>query len=79
MGPLHHYYYLYLDKLMPKSDMKTVFKKVMCDQLFASPATILCFYYGMGLLETKTLAESTDEIRQKFPYVYLVSYKLYYS
>ncbi|XP_072940873.1 mpv17-like protein 2 [Epargyreus clarus] len=71
MGPLHHYYYLYLDKMLPLADIKTVLKKIMSDQLFASPGTIICFFYGMAYLERKTLQESTNEIKEKFKYVYL--------
>lgn len=73
MGPMHHYYYIYLDKVLPRADLKTVFKKIICDQLIASPATILCFFYGMGILESKTFSKSTAEIYEKFRYVYAVS------
>ncbi|XP_045764829.1 mpv17-like protein 2 [Maniola jurtina] len=71
MGPLHHYYYIYLDKLLPLANLKTVAKKIAYDQLFASPATILCFFYGMGILEKKSLSQCTDEIKQKFAYTYV--------
>ncbi|XP_068630687.1 mpv17-like protein 2 [Battus philenor] len=71
MGPMHHYYYVYLDKMLPNADFRTVAKKIACDQMFASPATILCFFYGMGTLENKTLQQSTYEVRQKFIYVYM--------
>ncbi|KAL0892076.1 hypothetical protein ABMA27_015290 [Loxostege sticticalis] len=70
MGPMHHYYYVYLDKIIPKVNLKTVFQKILCDQLFASPATILCFFYGMGILESKSFSDSAAEISQKFKYVY---------
>ncbi|XP_023934977.1 mpv17-like protein 2 [Bicyclus anynana] len=71
MGPLHHYYYIYLDKLLPLANMRTVTIKILCDQFFASPATILCFFYGMGVLENKSISECTEEIKQKFAYTYL--------
>lgn len=73
MGPLHHYYYLYLDKMLPKVDIKTVVKKIVCDQMFASPATIVCFFYGMGIFEGKSISESTSELTKKFKFVYMVS------
>lgn len=73
MGPLHHFYYIYLDKILPNTDLKTVGKKILNDQLLASPATILCFFYGLGFLEGKKIKESTEEIRDKFGFVYLVS------
>ncbi|KAI8429023.1 hypothetical protein MSG28_007599 [Choristoneura fumiferana] len=71
MGPLHHFYYVYLDKLMPRADAKTAIKKIICDQTFASPATIIFFFYGMGLMEKKSPEQSTEELRQKFLYVYM--------
>ncbi|XP_050343151.1 mpv17-like protein 2 [Nymphalis io] len=70
MGPMHHYYYIYLDKFLPKANLKTVAQKIMTDQLIASPLTILCFFYGMGYLEKKTFEQSTLEIKEKFRYVY---------
>lgn len=72
MGPLHHYYYIYLDKLLPQVNVKTVMKKIMGDQFFASPATIVCFFYGMGALEKKSFEQCTKELKEKFKYVYLV-------
>lgn len=72
MGPMHHYYYTHLDKFMPKTNVKTVLAKVLCDQLLASPATILFFFYGMGTLEGKTIAECNKEIIEKFKYVVMV-------
>ncbi|XP_063361595.1 mpv17-like protein 2 [Cydia amplana] len=71
MGPLHHYYYVYLDKVLPGAEIKTVFKKIAYDQLFASPATILFFFIGMGMLENKSTQETKDEIAYKFKYTYI--------
>ncbi|XP_045446159.1 mpv17-like protein 2 isoform X2 [Melitaea cinxia] len=65
MGPMHHYYYICLDKILPKTNLKTVAQKILSDQLIASPATIICFFYGMGILERKNFQESTEEIKKK--------------
>lgn len=72
MGPMHHYYYIHLDKVLPNTNARTILTKVLCDQLIASPATILFFFYGMGTLEHKTIAECNTEIVQKFKYVVMV-------
>ncbi|XP_047986287.1 mpv17-like protein 2 [Leguminivora glycinivorella] len=71
MGPLHHWYYIYLDKVLPQADIRTVGKKIAADQLFASPATILLFFIGMGMLENKSIQETKDEIVYKFKYTYV--------
>lgn len=73
IGPLHHYYYVYLDKLLPQVNLKIVAKKIFCDQFIASPLTIVAFFYGMGLLEKKTLVKSTEELNEKFKFVYMVT------
>ncbi|KAJ8731959.1 hypothetical protein PYW08_014689 [Mythimna loreyi] len=70
MGPLHHVYYVQLDRILPKADLKTVAKKILCDQAFASPLTILCFFYAMGGLEQKSFIEITSEVQKKFLYAY---------
>lgn len=76
MGPIHHVYYLQLDKILPRADIKTVTKKILCDQAIASPLTILCFFFAMGSLEKKTLSQVTSEIRKKFLYAYMVSLRI---
>ncbi|XP_026328480.1 PXMP2/4 family protein 4-like isoform X2 [Hyposmocoma kahamanoa] len=71
LGPMHHYYYIKLDKLIPKVNLKTVFIKIAADQFVCAPLTILFFFFGMGVLENKPLQEISDEIKLKFKYVYM--------
>lgn len=73
LGPLHHYYYLYLAKIMPKRDMKTVFIKIGLDQFFMGPLCIGAFFYSMGVLERKSLEKINAEVMDKFLSVYLVT------
>lgn len=73
LGPMHHYYYIKLDQLIPKVNLKTVFIKIAADQFVCAPLTILFFFYGMGVLESKNLEEISNEIKLKFKYVYMVS------
>ncbi|CAG9115871.1 unnamed protein product [Plutella xylostella] len=71
LGPMHHYYYLYLDKFIPKATFLTAMQKIFFDQLFASPGTIILFFLGIGYLEGKNTYKVGSELREKFVYVYL--------
>ncbi|KAL7640809.1 UNVERIFIED_CONTAM: hypothetical protein RMT77_009094 [Armadillidium vulgare] len=70
-GPPHHYFYTWLDKVLPRKTAKTVVKKILIDQIVAAPFFAITFFVGAGLLEGKSLRESYDEFKQKFPAVYL--------
>lgn len=73
LGPVHHYYYVWLAKKWPARSAKIVTWKIMLDQFMMSPIFIACFFYGMGGLEKKSIGDMNKEIRDKFKEVYLVS------
>jgi len=70
-GPPHHYWYLWLDKILPKTDLRTVALKIVLDQIFAAPFFAITFFFGMGVLEDKRMSECWTEFVKKFPTVYL--------
>ena len=75
MGPPHHYWYIFLDRLLPKKNLRTVGIKILADQFLAAPFFAITFIFGMGILEDKRLSECWVEFVKKFPTVYLVLFE----
>ncbi len=46
MGPFNHYWYCFLDRLLPGARTATVAKKILMDQVFASPFFAFTFFMG---------------------------------
>ena len=46
VGPLNHFWYLQLDRLVVGEGMKMVMKKILCDQSIFAPTIIIVFYLG---------------------------------
>lgn len=69
-GPMHHYFYGWVDRIMPKNDGGTVFKKIMLDQFLASPLFIISYFYPASLMEGMTIDEAHQEFQSKFWTVY---------
>ncbi|XP_030385534.1 mpv17-like protein 2 [Scaptodrosophila lebanonensis] len=73
-GPLHHYVYAWMDRIMPQRTFRTTIKKILIDQLFMSPACILLFFYSVCYLEHQTLEATHKEIMEKFAYIYMLDW-----
>lgn len=77
LGPVHHYYYVWLAKKWPARTAKVITWKIMLDQFVMSPICIAMFFYGMGGLERKSVQNMNKEIKHKFSEVYLVNNYLF--
>lgn len=78
MGPVHHYYYSYLNYILPKRDMGSITKKILLDQFVMSPICIAQFFYTIGLIERKSVQECTQELKDKFYHTYTVNLVVFF-
>lgn len=72
LGPLNHAWYTTLDRFLPAITTSTVLKKILLDQVIASPMFACSFFMGMGTLEGNTATQSWREFTSKFWDVYKV-------
>lgn len=71
-GPIHHYFYAWMDRILPGKSMNAISKKILLDQCVMSPVCIATLFYTMGVLEGKHIQSSTDELKSKFVEIYMV-------
>lgn len=72
-GPFQHYFYGWLDRIVPSVSPMNVAKKILLDQLIMSPVCIVAFFYPAGMLTGQSLSNCTAELKDKFLEVYMVS------
>lgn len=72
LGSVQHFFYKYIDILLPKRTLRSVAKKIFLDQTIASPFAIFIFFYGLGLLEDGNFKAAHNEMKQKFLTIYMV-------
>jgi len=76
-GPPHHYFYIWMDQLVPGRTKGAVGRKVLLDQLWCAPFFAVTFFLTAGLLEGQPLPECWKEFCRKFPAVYAFDWLLW--
>ncbi|KAM4709668.1 mpv17-like protein 2 isoform 2-T3 [Discoglossus pictus] len=66
LGPLDHYWFVWLDRTFPGATMRVVLKKVVIEQIIASPILGTLFFMGTGVMEGKGLKNSWKDFQGKF-------------
>ena len=76
LGLPHHFWYIFLERIIPGAALFSVGKKILLDQTMFSPFANFSFFMGCGLMEGNTVRQSWDELKAKFPMVYKVLFLL---
>jgi len=76
-GPLHHYTYLWMERLLPGNAKSTVLKKILSDQLIVSPVFIVHYFYTAFFLAGKSVDETNGLLRQKFLTIYIADWLIW--
>ncbi|XP_013914530.1 PREDICTED: peroxisomal membrane protein 2 [Thamnophis sirtalis] len=65
-GPLSHYFYLYLEQLVPSDAPFSLLKRLLVDRLIVSPAFLALFFLVMNFLEGKDMSEFSKKIKSGY-------------
>ncbi|XP_006034679.1 peroxisomal membrane protein 2 [Alligator sinensis] len=65
-GPLSHYFYLYLEQLIPSTVPFAMIKRLLLDRLIIAPAFLLLFFFVMNLLEGKDFSTFAKKIKNGY-------------
>ncbi|XP_013405159.1 mpv17-like protein 2 isoform X1 [Lingula anatina] len=76
-GPASHAWYSFLDRILKGTQFKTIAKKILLDQIFASPFFAFGFLMGMGLLEGQSWEKGVQEFKSKFWTVYMADWTVW--
>ena len=71
-GLPQHWWYSWLDRVLPGISIQNVAKKVLLDQVICAPLICFAFFMGSSLLEQHSLQQSWNEFQAKFLIVYKV-------
>lgn len=78
-GPLHHYFYKWMDNAMKIVSVANVTKKILLDQMVLSPVIILAFLYPAGWLNNQSTKECNEEVVAKFGKIYAVKFLYFFE
>ncbi|XP_013776948.1 mpv17-like protein 2 [Limulus polyphemus] len=73
-GIITHYWYIFLDRALPGSCLRTVVKKVLYDQVFFSPVNLAVYFGTLGVLEGSQSEAVKEELFHKGAQIYLVEW-----
>lgn len=65
-GPLSHYFYLYMEHLIPPTVPFAVLQRLMLDRLIFAPAFLLLFFVVMNFLEGKSLSTLSERMKKGY-------------
>jgi protein Mpv17 len=67
LGPVCHFWYLYLDRFLPGRSLSVILKKVLADQVVVSPVCVISFLVVLGYSEGVTKAQLKRDLLDKGP------------
>ncbi|XP_077982066.1 mpv17-like protein 2 [Glandiceps talaboti] len=74
LGPFNHCWYKFLDHILPARTFGIIVRKILLDEIIASPFFATTFFMGMGILEGEGVQKSFDILKEKFLSVYLADW-----
>lgn len=76
-GPLHHYFYAWLDIKYPGATLRTTTIKILYDQFVMAPLCIVIFFYTAGWMYGQTNPNILDELKSKIAVILIADWMVW--
>lgn len=76
-GPMHHYFYGWLDTKYAGATLRTTSIKILYDQMVMSPLCIVQFFYSAGWMYNQSNTACWQELKDKFLIVYVTDWMVW--
>jgi len=70
LGPMNHFWYMFLDRKLPGAALKICAMKIACDQM-ATPVFATTFIAGVSTMEGQSVTAMLQEYKEKFWKIYV--------
>ena len=79
MGPVGHFWYSFLDKIFPKQTVINTIRKILFDQLLASPIFTSLVIFGTNIFDGRKYSDCYAIFKEKFFTIYTVNLDYLYK
>lgn len=73
-GPLHHYFYAWLDVKYPGATLRTTTIKILYDQFVMAPLCIVIFFYTAGWMYGQSNSNCWNELKSKIAVILIADW-----
>lgn len=76
-GPLHHYFYAWLDIKYPGATLRTTTIEILYDQFVMAPLCIVLFFYSAGWMYGQSNANCWNELKSKIAVILIADWMVW--
>lgn len=77
VGPAIHYFLVWMDKVVPRSQKYSTFRRIILDRFIFAPPFLLIYFYLVAIFEGQSSKDALNKIRQFFWPMLVMNWKIW--